>query len=507
MIKNAFDKVEVQNLEFKNRFIRSAIWEGLATEEGEVTEKLIDFYKELSSGGVGTIITGFTNVVKYDKPAHCMIGAYDDKFIEGLKELVQEVHKNNCKIFLQLVVGGSQGRPGSSEKIVGPSAHINPVTKQEAIELSIDEILFLEEKFKEAAIRAKKAGFDGVEIHGAHGYLLSQFMNPLFNKREDLYGGSIENRSRFLIETYEKIREGVGEDYPVYVKTNCEDFIEGGATQDEMMWVCKELSKKNIDLIEISGGSVVSRRNEGVIRVGIKTIADEGYFQEFSTKLSSEIDTPVSIVGGIKSYEKVQEILENTNIKFISLARPLLCEPNLINKWKEKDYARAFCKSCNGCLNPKGSRCIFKVDKNSKTFENLVNSYKGEITGVALYDILGDKAQEEGYLETETLFRRLGKEEKGHGNMLGEFIHDEIFKLQLTENEIANLKNFSQNTLTNLKNFSMGEKKAGEENYPAYAKIAEEEGYGNIAKIFLALGPLEVKHSIELDKELKRISQ
>lgn len=506
MSKNLFDKMEIKNVQFKNRFIRSAIWEGFASEEGEVTKELIDFYKELSSGGVGTIITGFANVVKYDKPAQGMIGAYDDKFIHGLKELVQEVHKNNCKIFLQLVVGGSQGRPGSSEKVVGPSAHINPVTKQEAVELSKEEIVFLEEKFKEAAIRAKKAGFDGVQIHGAHGYLLSQFMNPIFNKREDSYGGSIENRSRFLIETYEKIREGVGNNFLVYVKTNCEDFIEGGATQEEMLWVCEKLSEKKIDLIEISGGSVVSRRNEGVIRVGIKTIEEEGYFQEFSEKISRLIDTPISIVGGIKSFEKAKSILEDTDVQFISLARPLLCEPNLIDKWKNKDYTRAFCKSCNGCLNPKGSRCIFKVDKNSKTFENLINSYKGEITGVALYDILGEKAKSQGYLETEVLFKRLGQEEKGHSNMIKEFIHDEVASLELTEVEMENLKEFSKDTLTNLKNFSLGERKAGETDYPAYAEIASEEGYLNVSKIFLALGPMEVKHSIELEKELERIS-
>ena len=360
MIKKPFDKTFLKGLELKNRFIRSAIWEGLAHEEGYVTDELIDFYRTLSEGGVGTIITGFSNVAKFDKPASGMMGIYDDKFIPGLKKMVDEVHKNSCNIFLQIVIGGSQGRTGLSETVVGPSSHRNPVTRQAAKELTIDEIINLEERFKEAAIRAKKAGFDGVQIHGAHGYLLSQFMNPIFNKREDIYGGNIEGRSRFLRETYKKIREAVGEDFVVSVKINSEDYVDGGATQEEMLWVCEELSKQGIDLIEVSGGSVVSRRNEGVIRTGIKTIEDEGYFEKFGKELSSRIDTPVSLVGGFRTYSKVEEVLENTDIQYISLARPLLAEPELINEWKNKNYIKAFCKSCNGCLKSDKSECILK---------------------------------------------------------------------------------------------------------------------------------------------------
>lgn len=185
-------------------------------------------------------------------------------------------------------------------------------------------------------------------------------MNPLFNKRKDSYGGEISGRSKFLLEVYDKIREGVGNDYLISVKLNCEDFVDGGATEEEMLWVCKELSKRNIDLIEVSGGSVISRKNEGVIRVGINNVNDEGYFQSFAEKISKLINTPISTVGGIRTYEKVLSIFENTNIQFVSLARPLLCEPNLINEWESGNYTKAFCKSCNGCLNPKGSRCILK---------------------------------------------------------------------------------------------------------------------------------------------------
>lgn len=364
-MKRPFDKNVLKGIELKNRFIRSAIWEGLATDDGFVTDELVNFYKELASGGVGTIITGYSNVEEYDKPAPRMMGVWNDKFIDGLKRIADEVHTKNTKILLQIAVGGSQGKGGGA-RIVGPSRHTHPILNQDAEELTIEEIISLENKFAEAAIRAKKAGFDGVQIHGAHGYLLSQFMNPVFNKRDDIYGGSIENRARIVFETYGKIRKAVGDDYLVAIKINCEDFMIGGATQEEMLWVCEELSKRGIDLIEVSGGSVVSRDNMGVIRTKIRTIEDEAYFEEFATKLSNLIDTPVSIVGGIRSFEKVEALLRDTNIQYISLARPLLCEPNLINNWEKENIEKAFCKSCNGCLGrPEGSICIFK-DKLNK---------------------------------------------------------------------------------------------------------------------------------------------
>lgn len=358
MRKGAFDKTFIKGKEFKNRFIRSAIWEGKCETDGTITPNLIKFYDELARGGVGTIITGYANVIPYDRPADRMIGVYDDKFIVGLRKLTDTVHQSDCNIFLQIAVGGSQGRPNLSERFVGPTAHTHPITKNKTSELTVSEILELEDAFASAAIRAKKANFDGVEIHGAHGYLLSQFMNPTFNQREDMYGCDIKGRSRFLIETYEKVREAVGEDYIVAVKINSQDFMENGATEEDMIWVCEELSRRGIDLIEVSGGTVLSRNNKGVIRTRIKDYSDEGYFENFAKYLAEKINTPISLVGGIRSWEKVCEILDTTKIEYISLARPLLYEPNLINIWKEENYKKSSCISCNGCLSPNGATCV-----------------------------------------------------------------------------------------------------------------------------------------------------
>ena len=357
-MKTIFDKTKIKKIEFKNRIIRSAIWEGFSDEKGYVTENLIEFYKKLAVGGVGTIITGFTSIVDYDRPAHNMISAYDDSFIPGLQKLTKTVHENGANIVLQIVVGGSQGSPGISKKIVGPSVHINPVTKLEAQELSKEDIKKLVEKFAEAAQRAKEANFDAVQLHGAHGYLISQFINPFFNKREDEYGGSIENRSRFLFEVYAEVRKKVG-DFPIFIKVNCEDFMDGGATTDDMMWVCKKLSEEGIDLIEVSGGNATSRKYEGVIRTRIDGPEKEAYFKEFALKISDIISTPISLIGGHRTLENIEEVLNKGNIEYISMARPLLREPDLIEKWKLESDKTSKCISCNKCFGPKGSICIF----------------------------------------------------------------------------------------------------------------------------------------------------
>ena len=183
-------------------------------------------------------------------------------------------------------------------------------------------------------------------------------MNPFYNKREDEYGGSIENRSRFLFEVYNSLRKELG-DFPIFIKINCEDFMDDGATNEDMMWVCKKLSNEGIDLIEISGGNATSRRNEGVIRGGIDSIEKEGYFKDFAIKLAEEVSTPISLIGGHRTFKSVDALLKESKISYISLARPLLREPDLIEQWKIDSEKKSKCISCNKCLGPKGSVCIF----------------------------------------------------------------------------------------------------------------------------------------------------
>ena len=180
-MKTIFDKTNFVNLPIKNRIFKSAVWEGVAKNE-HLTDELFRTYEELAKGGTGVIITSFVTVNPDDIPAPNMLGIYDDSFIEEYKKLTDMVHSYGAKIFIQLVAGGSQGRNNVNlgKTIYGPSAHVNPITGIEAVEMSKEKIDEVVQLFKDASARAKESGFDGVEIHAAHGYLISQFLNPLF---------------------------------------------------------------------------------------------------------------------------------------------------------------------------------------------------------------------------------------------------------------------------------------------------------------------------------------
>jgi len=223
------------------------------------------------------------------------------------------------------------------------------------------EIRFLQNAFADAALRAKKAGFDGVQLHVAHGYVLTKFLTPYYNRRTDEYGGGIEKRAAIVFETYEAIRGKVGREYPVIVKINSEDYMDQGMTFDECKYVCRKLAQLGINAIEVSGGSFSSRPNEGAVR---KITTDQGpYFKSHAMELADEVDVPILLVGGNRDYDAINAILNSTNIEYFSLCRPLLCESDLINRWKSGDTKRAKCVSCNKCLGLESSTCIFNRPK------------------------------------------------------------------------------------------------------------------------------------------------
>ena len=350
-MKTLFDKSKFSSLELKNRFVRSAQWERQADNTGHLTQDLFDNYIELAKGGVGTIITSYSTILDSDTTAPKMMGIYNDSFIDEYKKLVTEVHKHGAKIIMQIVHGGSISlTTGDRRRILAPSAMQNPISKSIAEEMTESDIQVVIKAFADAAVRIKKSGFDGVQIHAAHGFLLSQFLSPFFNKREDRYGGTIENRSRLLIETYEAIRKAVGNDFAVLVKINCDDFMDNGMTFQDSIQVCKLLSDAGINAIEISGGNPLSRENEGPARVDIDAQNKESYFKDYAAKIAETVDVPVILVGGNRQLEIMDEILNNTKIEYFSMARPLMREPDLINRWLSGDKRRAECQSCNQCF-------------------------------------------------------------------------------------------------------------------------------------------------------------
>ncbi|WP_099204757.1 NADH:flavin oxidoreductase [Scatolibacter rhodanostii] len=356
-MKTVFDQTEFAGLKAKNRFVRSATHDGRADEWGHVTDKLMHHYVELAEGGVGTIITGLANVTDRERIIPGQMAIYNDSFVEEYRKMTNAVHEHNCNIIMQLVCNGVQNKSKNQGVLWVPSVIAEDTSMAEATEMTKEDIEVMKEAFTKGAVRAKEAGFDGVQLHVAHGYLLSRFLTPYYNRRMDEYGGNTENRARVVVEICRNIREALGADYPILVKINCEDFMEQGLTFEECKWICLRLQEAGLSAVEISGGTRLSRANEGVIRR--VTPATESYFSQYAAEMAEEIDIPVICVGGHRNIDKLTDILNQTKIEYFSLCRPLIREPALINRWEKGDTAPAACISCTKCFGIE-TRCIFK---------------------------------------------------------------------------------------------------------------------------------------------------
>lgn len=235
--------------------------------------------------------------------------------------------------------------------VYAPSSLPIPNQNRNSKEMTKEDILRIENSFAEAALRAKKAGFDGVEIHAAHFYLISEFLSPLYNKRNDEYGGSDENRARFLIEIIEKIREKVGKDYLVGIKINCEDGDKNGITEDGFIKICQMAEKAGLDYIQISGITWMKERIKGLI------------YENQATKLAEKIKIPVIATAGARNVDQLNEILNKSKIQYFGIVRPLICEPDLITRWKKGVTKKSKSISCNTCLFKTLGECIFNKKK------------------------------------------------------------------------------------------------------------------------------------------------
>ncbi|MDR0382951.1 MAG: NADH:flavin oxidoreductase, partial [Spirochaetaceae bacterium] len=321
-MKTLFDKTQLGRMRLKNRFFRAAI--GEKTPDGQINENILNLYKELALGGTGTLITGFTLVDESEKNFP-MMAFYDDSFYEGHKTLTNLAHENGANIILQLVYVGSYAMGEiTGMTILAPSAVENLNTKVLPQEITVKQIKAIQEKFSEAALRAKSAGYDGVEIHAAHGFLLSQFMTPHYNRRTDLYGGSAENRARMLLETYRAIREAVGADFPVLIKINVNDGFENGVAFEDVLYLCDELTKLKVDAIEISGAFNMFPQGS------------TSFFKKEAEQIAARNNTKIIMTGGNRHFEEMTDILNSTKIEYFGIARPLIKEPDLINRFKEK---------------------------------------------------------------------------------------------------------------------------------------------------------------------------
>ncbi|MBP1762740.1 MAG: NADH:flavin oxidoreductase [Firmicutes bacterium] len=365
-MKTLFDQTTIKNLVIPNRFVRSATFEGIASAEGAVTPALNDLMASLASGGTGLIISGHTYVRTDGQVSAKQLGVYSDGLIPGLKKMTEAVHAASGRIIMQLAHAGRFASPKLTGQTALAVSQPQDTSDPSIREITMEDIRGLVAAYAQAAARAKTAGFDGIQIHSAHGYLLSQFLSPAFNCRRDEYGGSVFNRSRIHREIIQAIRKSVGQDYPILVKLNCQDFIENGLQLDDSLQAARILADTGVDAIEISGGVVRTGKLEPS-RTGINSIEKEAYFRYEARHFRREIDIPLILVGGIRSYELAQQLIENEEVDYISMSRPFIMEPELVNRWASGDHSKALCKSDNACLKSgrqgNGVRCMVKLNQ------------------------------------------------------------------------------------------------------------------------------------------------
>jgi 2,4-dienoyl-CoA reductase-like NADH-dependent reductase (Old Yellow Enzyme family) len=362
-----FDITQINTMTLANRFVRSATWEGMAADDGEVTPGLTQTMVDLAQGGVGLIITGHAYVSPEGQAGPWQLGIYKDELTDGLKTMCDAVHNAGGKIVAQLAHAGHF----AAKALTGQAPHV--VSNYEGLsdsprhELTKEDIHKLVQAFADAAGRAKTAGFDGVQMHSAHGYLLSQFLSPAYNRRQDEYGGAIENRVRVHLEIYNAIRQAVGKAYPVLIKINSEDCIENGLSVEDSLAAATILADAGIDAIELSGGTLTSGKLSPS-RAGINKEEKEAYFKETAAAYKKAMDLPLILVGGMRSLNVARQTIDSGAADYIAMCRPFIREPGLIKRWQSGDTAPAKCKSDNLCFGPamKGQGILCVVEENEK---------------------------------------------------------------------------------------------------------------------------------------------
>jgi 2,4-dienoyl-CoA reductase-like NADH-dependent reductase (Old Yellow Enzyme family) len=346
-----FDTTQINGMTLANRFVRSATWEGMAADDGAVTARLTETATELAAGGVGLIISGHSYVLPEGQAGPRQMGIYKDDLISGLKSMTDAVHRAGGKMIAQLAHAGTFAAEALTRTPPRAVSVFDGLAKTPRHELTPEDIQHLVTAYVQAAQRAKAAGFDGVQVHAAHGYLFGQFLSPAYNRRQDVYGGPVENRSRALCETLAAIRKALGPDFPVLVKINAWDDVEDGLTLEDSVRTGQLLAAAGIDAVEVSGGFLTSK-TLSPSRLGINSPEKEACFQAGAEAFKQALDIPVILVGGIRSLDKARELVAGGIADYLSLCRPLIREPGLINRWRSGDTRPALCNSDNLCFRP-----------------------------------------------------------------------------------------------------------------------------------------------------------
>jgi 2,4-dienoyl-CoA reductase-like NADH-dependent reductase (Old Yellow Enzyme family) len=332
-----FSSLQLGSIQMKNRLLRSATGEGAAEiDVGCPTEEMVTLYDRIAAGGIGLIITGHTAVSREGRCSNTMTAFYSDDFIPAFRRMVEASHAHGTPIVGQLNHGGRQVNPEHKDiRALCPSAVQVEGADCVPEELSPADIERLIADYGKAAGRCKRAGFDGVQIHSAHGYLVSQFNSSLTNQRTDEWGGSPEKRRRFLAAVYESMRAHVGDDYPILIKQNVADFHPDGLTTDEAVEICRMVDGLGIAAIELSGGiretiSIAFREEE------LREKGEVVFFEEEAKRIKPEINCPLIVTGGIRTAATAQRLVAEGTCDGVGLCRAMLEEPDLPAKWERR---------------------------------------------------------------------------------------------------------------------------------------------------------------------------
>lgn len=383
-----FEETEINGMKLKNRLVRSATHEAMADDSGYPTESLFKLYERLADGGVGLIITGYS-YVRRDGKFKAMLGIDTDKHIPKYRELVSHVHQKGAKIAMQINHCGRQTlKEMTGTQPIAPSAVKDKslfVLPRKMTEADIERTI---ESFAQAAGRVKESGFDALQIHGAHGYLVSQFLCPHTNRRNDQWGGTLENRMRFVTQIYERVRKNVGPDYPILIKISAYDRMKNGLKPEEGIEIAEKLGEIGFDGIEVScgigedGGSTLRGdipfdvildewdmyKNKNFLfrfimrRFGrniLKPIPfTQGYNREIAGNIKKKVRVPIFTVGGMIDPAFMEETIESGDSDYISLCRALVADPDFPNKIKAGSHEVSKCIHCNLCLFYLGTRSL-----------------------------------------------------------------------------------------------------------------------------------------------------
>jgi len=376
-----FEASILAGIRMKNRILRSATYEGMCDTLGHPQPSYYKLYEKLSSGGAGAIITGLVAVNRTGRNHRFMGIIDDDAYIEDFRKLSSVVQANGTPIIMQIAhCGGFSAKAVTNTEPVAPSPFVNNLTRQKARELSPDEIEEIVNDFVKAIIRVRQAGFAGVQLHAAHGYLLSEFLSPHVNKRTDRWGGTTENRCRIIIEILERARKEVG-DYPILIKISAYDFDKGGMRIDESIKVSRLLEIAGCSAIEVSCGGVNDtfpsvRSNKFPIKAALAFVSPFkgipkpvkflasimmrftmkshtplfNYNVDAALQIKHNVRIPVIVVGGIHRLTDIEDIICNKGIDYISMCRPFIIDPAIVKKFQENKQSESRCINCSYCL-------------------------------------------------------------------------------------------------------------------------------------------------------------